>query len=165
MEKSREIRPLSNRRLERMRAQGYTAQSAGEIAELAFGIRFAYKLCTAILIIGLYTTNVYLLGAMMTVASFAIILPKHPFDYLYNSFLSESMGLPKLPAHEPQMKFGCAIATIWIASIIYFIQVGNISIANLLGIVMISLASSASLLDLCIPSIVYNAIFRTRSAV
>ena len=69
---------LSATRINRLKAQGYCNYSDDELSELAFGNKFAYMVCFAILAIGVATANIPTLIAMTIVAFFGIVLP-YPF--------------------------------------------------------------------------------------
>jgi len=93
---------LSATRINRMKAQGYGNYSDAEFSELAFGNKFAYIVCFAILAIGVATANIPILIAMAIVAFLGIILPYHPFDYIYNHVLRGMQNKPKLPPRSNQ---------------------------------------------------------------
>lgn len=152
-------KPLSATRLARLRDQGFWTQSDEELNDLAFGIRFAYRLCTSIVFFGIATQNVTILIAMMGVAFLSVFLPNHAFDYIYNAFLAERMNKPKLPERSVQIKFACSIATVWLGGLIYLFAIGQTSTALILGAIFLVIAISVSTLDFCVPSKIYNALF------
>ena len=149
---------LSPARLSRMRAQGYSAQNDTELSELAFGNRFAYKLCTLVLVTGVITAHLPTLTVMMIIAFFGVVLPNHPFDYIYNYILRQRMGKPHLPKRANQIKFACLMASPWIGGIIYLFSQGYMVGGYALGGSLIGLASLVGWTDICIPSILYNAL-------
>ena len=100
--KTKEI-TLSEKRFNRLRAQGYTNNTKEELTGMAFGIRFAYRTCTAILAVAVISQSVTLFGAMLGIAFLGIVLPNHPFDYVYNHTLSGWINKPKVPARSPQL--------------------------------------------------------------
>lgn len=151
---------LSATRISRIREQGYFNYSDGEIIDLAWGNRFAYILCTSILIFAIGTANITLLTIMTIIAFGGFALPNHPFDYIYNYGIRGIIKKPKLPRRSKQLKFACGTATLWLAAIIYLFSSGNTLAAYILGVVFVSIATLVSTIDLCIPSIVYNAIFK-----
>lgn len=151
---------LSAARIQRMRVQGYTDQSDIELQDMAFGNRFAYRLCTVLLILGVGFASVPLLGLMMAIAALGVILPFHPFDYIYNHAISEKMGKPHIPPRSPQLKFACTTATLWIGTTLYMFYSGNMIAGYILGGMLISVAALVSTTDICIPSIIYNACTR-----
>ena len=152
---------LSEKRINRLRLQGFTCQSVQELSQMAFGIRFAYRVCTSVLIIGAITKNIYVFAGMFVIAFLGATLPNHPFDYLYNHFLSKSMNKPSLPPRSPQLKFACSIATVWLGLIVYFLFHNIITAATILAYLFVFIAGLLSTTDICIPSIIYKAVFLT----
>lgn len=147
---------LSARRVAWIREQGYYAYSDQQIRELAFGNRFAYRLCTVLLTTGIIFINIPLLVFMNVTAMMSIILPNHPFDYLYNHLIRKWTQGPKLPPRSAQLKFACTMATGVIASTIYFFLADMMIAGYLMGFQMVAVASLVSLFDLCIPSKAFN---------
>ena len=150
---------LSKSRINRIREQGYTIQTNAEIIELAFGNRFAYKVCVSLLIIGVSFANIPLLSAMMLIAFLGVVLPNHPFDYIYNLTLHKKMNKPALPPRSRQLKFACTIATLFIGITIYSFYSGLDVLGYITGGSLIGVALLVSTIDLCIPSKIYNALF------
>ena len=151
----KELSPL---RIKRIREQGYTCQNDQEISNLAFGNRFAYQFCLSLLFLGVLFANIPLLSAMLIIAFFGVVLPNHPFDYIYNYFLRKLLSLPKLPNRSPQLKFACALASIFITVTIVLFHSNNIVVGYIVGSTLLSVAFLVSTFDLCIPSIIYNTI-------
>ena len=156
--KTKEIK-LSRTRIDRIREQGYFCQTDETIYELAFGNRFAFRLCGAILTIGVVFSNIPILVTMMLIAFLGVILPYHPFDYIYNNILSKRLNKPKLPPRAPQLKFACGIASLWIGGIIFLFHNSLMLEAYIFGGLLIVVASLVGGIDYCIPSKIYNAIF------
>lgn len=153
---------LSPSRIRRLRAQGYAHQTKDELSALAFGNRFAYRLCTTFLILGVALANVPVLTAMMTIAFFSIILPNHVFDYVYNNFLSHRMNRPEVPPRSRQLKFACIVATLWLGMTIYLFLSGLMTAGYIMGASLASVALLVSTTDFCIPSFIYNLIFNNK---
>jgi len=150
---------LSASRINRLRVQGYTTQSPLELSQLAFGNRFAYRICTALLVVGVATANTPLLSFMLVIAALGVLLPNHPFDYIYNQLLAKRMNKPKLPKRSKQLKFACAVATLWIAATIYLFTSGFLTTGYVMGSILIGIAFTVSTTDFCLPSVIYNTIF------
>lgn len=155
-----ELPLISSRRLHSLRVQGYRDYTDANISELSFGIRFAYYLCSFFVLLGLITANIQILMAMMMVSLFGVILPNHPFDYIYNILLSKPLNKPKLPRRSKQLKFACIVATIWLATTIYLFY-SNLTLTGYVsGGALFSVAFLVSTTDICIPSMIYNFIFK-----
>jgi len=154
---------LSAIRISRLRTQGYVQQDAQSLTNMAFGIRFPYRLCVATIATGLFLQSIEVFIAMTIIAFFGVILPYHPFDYLYNSFLSGPMHRPKLPRRSPQLKFTCFIATIWLLTVVFLMHNVNFTAGLIMGGILGVVASLPSTVDLCIPSLLYNFIFKAKT--
>jgi fatty acid desaturase len=150
---------ISSVRLHRIRTQGYCNFTDANLSELAFGNRFAYIGCGLLILIGVITANIPVLSTMMAIAFFGIILPYHPFDYIYNYAIRGIINKPKLPRRSKQLKFACSIATTWIAITIYLFYTGHSVAGYISGGVMLSIVFLVSTTDLCIPSLIYNFLF------
>lgn len=151
---------ISSRRLYSIRTQGYCDYSDANLSELAFGNRFAYYLCSFFLLIGVISGNIPVLSAMMVVSIFGVMLPNHPFDYIYNILLSKPLNKPKLPRRSQQLKFACIISTVWLATTIYLFYAGYSIAGYVSGGVLFSIAFLVSTTDFCIPSLVYNFLLK-----
>ena len=150
---------LSPKRINYVREQGYVSQCDEEIRQLAFGNRFAYRLCVTLLIPGVLFANIPTLSVMLLVAILGVALPNHPFDYIYNGLLSKRMGKPKLPKRSKQLKFACSLATAFIGATIILFYHNFMLSGYIVGGSLIAVASLVSTIDVCIPSKIYNAIF------
>jgi len=154
---------ISPKHKNRMRVQGYSnGLSDEQLRDLTFGNRFAYAACTSVLILGVAFASIPVLSVMMGIAFFGIILPNHPFDYIYNYVLRQPMNKPMLPRRSPQLKFACTVATIWIGVTIYLFQSGLMPAGYMMGASLIGVAGLVSATDICIPSIIYNFLFRVK---
>jgi len=153
---------LSQTRIYRIKEQGYLRYSNNEIASFAFGNRFAYIICSTLVGIGVATANVPLLSFMAMIAFGGIVLPYHPFDYIYNYILRKSLGKPKLPPRSRQLKFACILATLWLVGTILLFHNGYTTAGYIIGALLFFVAFTVSTFDLCIPSIIYNFLFRVK---
>jgi hypothetical protein len=97
---------------------------------------------------------------MLFIAICGILLPYHPFDYIYNGLLSNLMNKPKLPPRSKQLKFACIIATLGMASTIFLFYAGLTLAGYITGGSLFLVAFLVSTTDICIPSIIYNFIFK-----
>lgn len=153
---------ISQSRIKCIREQGYFKLSDAEISKLAFGNRFAYILCSSIVIVGVILASVPVLSAMLLVAFLGVVLPYHPFDYIYNHLLRSSLNKPKLPPRSKQLKFACAIATIFLAITVYLFYSGYLTAGYIVGALLIFSAVLVSYMDVCIPSMLYNYMFKLK---
>jgi len=151
-------------RRKRLGAQGFDCLNDQEMSQLTFGIRFTYGTCALLAIIGVATANIPLLVFLMTMAFLGAILPNHPFDYIYNYVLRHWMDKPKLPESSNQKRFACGLATPWLAGTIYLFYLGHTLAGYLLGGGLVLTAVLVTTTDICIPSMVYNLLYRKKPA-
>lgn len=154
------IKSISATTYRRLCIQGYGRYSAAELASLHFGIRLPYVLCTLIAATGLALANIPILTALMVIAFLGVILPYHPFDYLYNFGFRYVLRLPPLPPRTAQVKFACGIATVWLGMTVVLFWYGLFTLGVAWGSVLIVIAGLVSITDICIPSMIYNWLTR-----
>ena len=147
----------------RLETQGYVCYTDKELHDHQLGIRFAYGMCITFVSIGLVLSNIYVLAFAMAVAFMAIILPRHPFDYVFNYGVRFIWRKPEVPNRTVQGKFACAIATVWLGLIIYSFAIDNRILAYALGGMLLFVGSLVTFLDICIPSILFNALMKKRN--
>lgn len=152
-------KPISSKLIKRLKTQGYCNISENHLSELAFGNRLAFMMCSIVVFIGVAMANIPLLSAMGLIAFFGIVLPYHPFDYIYNHGLRIIMKKRKLPPRSRQIKFACTIATLWLASTIGLFYMDYMIAGYIVGGILSSLAFTVSITDICIPSLLYNYIY------
>ena len=143
----------------RLHVQGYQNYSDKELNEFKYGIRFAYGLCITLVAIGLITTSIPVLSFTAFVALAGVFLPNHPFDYLYNYGVRQLLNKPKLPPRTNQVKFACGIASVWLTIAIYFLYNDYLVAGNMFGTSLFAVGALVTTTDICIPSMIYNAIF------
>lgn len=151
---------VASKLVKRLKIQGYCGISDKQLSELAFGNRFAYILCSVLIFIGVTTASIPILCIMMLIALYGVLLPYHPFDYIYNHLLSSLMNKPKLPPRSIQIKFACSIATIWLALITGFFFLDYMMAGYVLGGILFFSAFTVSTTDICLPSLLYNYVFK-----
>jgi hypothetical protein len=155
-------RLLSATRINRLHAQGYSDISDAELSELALGNRFAYIVCGTIVAVGVATANIPTLLAVTTVAYLGVVLPYHPFDYVYNHVLRSVLKKPKLPPRSRQLKFTCLIATLGLIATTVLFYAGLAVAGYVVGGLLVAVAFTVSTTDFCIPSTIHNLIFRVK---
>jgi hypothetical protein len=155
-------RILPGVRLRRLRAQGFTTQNDQLLTDMAFGIRFAYRVCVIVLLVAISLKSTALFTSMLGIAFLGIVLPNHPFDYVYNYALKGLLNKPGIPMRPSQLKFACMIATAWLGAVVYLMTSGYKTAALSLAAILAAIALLPSTIDLCIPSTIYKVIFREK---
>ena len=151
---------LSPIRLRRLRAQGFTCENEQTLQQMAFGIRFAYRACVLLLMVAIASKSLLLFSAMLGFSFLGIVLPNHPFDYMFNYTLRLWLRAPMVPARSRQLKFACTIATVFLGAVVGLLYFGMVTQGLITAGILAFFALLPSTIDLCIPSLIYNAIFQ-----
>lgn len=147
----------------RLEAQGFCDLDDATLQELAPWLRWSPALCTLFMVIGVATQSPIILWALAGTAFLGALLPFHPFDLLYNFGMRYLTGTRPLPHQGPQRRFSCGIATVWLIGTGFSFHVGANTLGYALGIPLILVAALVSSTHICIPSMIYNAVFNKRS--
>jgi CDP-diglyceride synthetase len=91
-----------------------------------YGIRFSYPFYISMVAIGIILINPYILSITALIAFFGVMLPMHPFDYLYNYGLTKLINTDKIPSRGSELQVNSGVSLVFnlgvIASIIYKFQ-------------------------------------------
>lgn len=159
---NKRVKTLSVSRINRLKVQGYSGYSDTELTAFAFGNRFAYWVCLIILLLGVITANAPMLFVISVVAFGGIFLPYHPFDYIYNHLIRHKLNRPALPPRSKQLKFTCTIATFWMITTALLFHFELYFAGYVMGSLLAIVAFIVSTTDVCIPSIIYNFLFKVK---
>lgn len=75
-----------------------------------YGLRFSYPLYIAMVTIGILLENPYLLALTALIAFCGVILPMHPFDYLYNYVVAKLIGTTQIPGRGSELQVNSSVA-------------------------------------------------------
>jgi hypothetical protein len=139
--------------------QGYNQTDIESCCHINILVRWTPLLCSLLGLVGLMTKSpIYLiaLGLLTTIGAFGT---KSFYDYLYDISL-KYLHLGKIPIHGNARRFGCAIgAALYISSGIGFF-IGNLYLAYIPSLIIISLAFIAATTQWCFASTLYNFLFK-----
>lgn len=148
----------------RLEAQGFCNLDDATLTELAPWMRWSPALCTVFMAAGTALNSPVVLWSLAATAFAGALLPFHPFDLLYNYGMRFVTGTRPLPNHGPQRRFACGIATAWLLGTGYAFHTGATVVGYALGIPLILVAGLVSVTHFCIPSLIYNTLFKARVA-
>lgn len=154
------VSPITRRRLE---AQGFHDLGDPTMAQLVPWMRWSPALCAAGMIVGVALRSPWVLWALAATAFAGVLLPNHPFDYIYNFGVRHLTGTGPLPANGPQRRFACGLATIWLTATGAAFALHATVLGLVLGVSIASLATLVSVTHICVPSMIYNAIVGRRA--
>ncbi len=146
----------------RLEAQGFCNLDDAAFAELAAWMRWSPAICSIITVLGVSLNSPTILWSLAAVAFLGAILPFHPFDLIYNygmRFLTKTQALPR---QGSQRRFACGIATAWLVGTGWAFHLGAALVGYTLGISLIFVAGLVSITHFCIPSLIYNTLFKAK---
>jgi hypothetical protein len=104
------------------------------------------------------------LWTLGAIAALGSIFPFHPFDLLYNHVVRRLTRTRPLPHHGAQRRFACGMAAVWLTGTGLAFHAGSTTLGYVLGGVLTSVAAIVSVTHFCIPSLVYNTLFRRNAS-
>lgn len=148
----------------RLEAQGFCGLDDASMAELAPWLRWSPALCAIFMALGVVAQSPALLWSLAATAFAGALLPFHPFDLLYNHAVRYLTGTQPFPHQGPQRRFACGIAAVWLIGTGWAFHVGASVVGIALGVPLVLVAALVSITHICIPSMIYNAVFRQGNA-
>lgn len=144
----------------RLEAQGFCDLDDAALKELGPWLRWSPAFCTLIMVIGMALQSSPVLWALAAVAFLGALLPYHPFDFIYNHAARHLTGTRPFPNQGPQRRFACGIASAWLVITGWAFDAGAVGLGYALGIPLFFVAGLVSVMNFCIPSLIYNTLFR-----
>lgn len=146
----------------RLEAQGFSNLDDATLDEVGPWLRWSPAICAVVMTTGVALKSPAVLWALAATAFMGALLPFHPFDLLYNYGARHLTGTRPLPYQGPQRRFACGLATVWLVATGWAFHVGASATGYLLGVSLILVAVLVSITHICIPSLIYNALFKSR---
>ena len=157
--------PVSTTVRRRLEAQGFCGLDDATLEEVAPWLRWSPALCTLFMVTGVVLESSVILWALAGTAFLGALLPFHPFDLLYNYGARHLTRTRMFPQQGPQRRFACGIAMIWLVATGWAFHAGELLTGYLLGVPLILVAALVSVTHYCIPSLIYNTLFKARTPV
>lgn len=143
----------------RLDIQGYACEDDATLARTQLWLRMSPGLCAAIAAIGTVLASPAILWGLMVFAVLGAVLTFHPFDLIYNFGIRRITGTPELPRNGAPRRFACAMASVWLLTTGGLFYADLDTAAYLLGGALISVAALITVTHICIPSLVYRALW------
>jgi hypothetical protein len=148
----------------RLNVQGLNDLDDETLAETAPWHRMAFGLCALMAGVGTVLASPTVLWILMPIAALAALFPVHPFDLIYNHGIRYLRDTGPLPKRRAQSRFACGVGAVWLVATALAFQSGALITGYVLGGALTGVALLVSTTDICIPSMIYNALFlRSRS--
>jgi hypothetical protein len=150
---------LGTKRLCRLDVQGFDSIDKEHLAEVGPWLRMAFALCATLAIVATALASRPLLFTLAAIAFLAAILPVHPFDLIYNYGIRRLTGTRRLPKRGPPNRFACGVGALWVIVTIGAFDSPYPVVGYVLGFTLAAVALLVSTMDICIPSMIFRAIF------
>jgi hypothetical protein len=149
----------------RLNIQGLGDISDEVLASTAPWHRMAFGLCSVLAGLGTILASPVILFSLIAVAGPAALLPFHPFDLIYNFGIRHLRKTGPLPPRMAQARFACGLASVWLAATAMAFRADMLVLGYVLGGALTAIGLLVATTDICIPSMIYNAVFlRSRRA-
>lgn len=146
----------------RLETQGFLGLDDDALAEVGPWLRWSPAWCTAFMAAGTALASPGILWGLAVTAAAGVILPSHPFDYVYNHAVRRLTGTRPLPPNGAPRKFTCGLAATWLGATGLAFALGASTVGYVLGGSLTAAALLVSVTHFCIPSVVYGALFGQR---
>ena len=153
------MRTLSSTTRWRLEVQGFVGVEELTLNETAFWLRLAFALCTVLAAAGTLLASPILLWSLVPIAALAAAFPVHPFDLFYNHGLRYVTGTGPLPRRGAPNRFACGVGAVWMIATGWAFHAGAFTTGYVLGGMLALVGLLVSTTDICIPSLIYRAVF------
>jgi hypothetical protein len=143
----------------RLDIQGFECVEDEALAPVAAWLRLAFGLCAVMAAVGTALASPLVLLLLAPIAFLAAVFTVHPFDLLYNHGIRFLTGTGPLPRRGPPSRFACGLGAVWLVPTAWAFHAGLSVTGYVLGGLLAGVAVLVSTTDICIPSLVYRAIF------
>jgi hypothetical protein len=150
---------LSPKTRKRLEIQGFVNIDEEVLAPTAPWLRFAFGLCTLLAALGTLLASPKILLSLAPIAALGAIFTVHPFDLVYNFGIRIFTGTGELPRRGNPNRFACGLASVWLVATALLFLTGKTAAGYVLGGTLVGVALLVSTVDICIPSMIYRALF------
>ena len=148
----------------RLDVQGLCEVDDATLAEVVPWNRMAFAVCALLAGLGTALASPTFLWILTPIAAAGAIFPVHPIDLIYNHGIRCLRKTGPLPRRRAQTRFACAVGTVWMVATALAFQSGALTAGYILGGSLTAVAALVGTTDICIPSMIYNALFRRSPA-
>jgi len=143
----------------RLNVQGLNDVDDETLAETAPWHRMAFGLCALFAAVGTVLASPTILWTLTAIAALAALFPVHPFDLICNHGIRYLRNTGPLPKRRAQSRFACGVGAVWLVATALAFQSGALITGYILGGALTGVAALVATTDICIPSMIYNALF------
>ncbi len=143
-------------RRKRIEMQGFVGLDDETLRGLGPWFRLAPAICMVWTSIGTIGSSWRVIWGLVPFAFLGAVLPKHPFDLIYEWGFRRWLGSPSIPRYGTPRRFACFVATVWLGFTGWAFYSGANFLGWVLGTVMSLMALVQVSSDFCIPSFFFS---------
>ena len=147
----------------RTRLQGWQGDDARRADAAVLAQRVAPAACAIGAFAGAALQSPLVLTAFAATAVVGTFAPSHPFEWMYNAFAARR-GRPTLPANRAAKRLGCAIGVVLLVGAAVAYAAGAATLGLVLALVLGSTAAFVATTGICVPSMLFTALWGTERA-
>jgi len=136
----------------RVEIQGFSGYRRGERASVVPWLRFTPAVSLLALLAGTALASPLLVFLVASAMALGVLLPGHPWDYVYNGVVRRMTRTGPLPRSGWRRRLAFSIATPWLAATACCFHAGAVSAGYVLGVVMATLMLPLATVHLCVVS-------------
>lgn len=144
--------------------QGFTGLPDNQLRAIDYGLRTGPLFCLALTAVGTWLASPALLLALSAIATLGALLGSNLFDVFYNHGLRYALNGPRLALYPAPRRFACALAGAWLVVTAGLMVAGYPVAGQVMGWIMVGMASVPVTTGFCIPSFTYRLIAKTMPA-
>lgn len=145
------------------RLQGWRGSDAEQADALPLVQRVGPAICAAGAVAGVAAASAPVLAVFAATALVGAFAANHPFEWLYNAWAS-GRGRPRLPRNRAAKRLGCAMGAVFLGGAAAAYAVGADTLGSVLALVLGATATFVAVTGMCIPSLVFTALWGPRRA-
>jgi hypothetical protein len=147
----------------RTRLQGWSGIDAEQADELPGVQRIGSGVCAVGALAGALIGSPLVLAVLAATALAGAFAPNHPFEWLYNRVASTRSG-HQLPRNRAAKRLGCAIGVVFLSGSAAAFALGTLMLGLVLGLVLGGTAAFVAATGICVPSLVFTALWGAHRA-
>ena len=122
-------------------------------------LRLTFGLCGVLGGMGTLFASPTILLVLALFAAVAAASPVHPFDLIYNHGIRYLTGTGPLPRRGAPTRFACGMSAVLVLVTAWAFSAGHPAVGYSLGGMLTFVVLLVSTTDICIPSLIYRALF------
>ncbi len=137
---------------ERIQAQGFCGLDDAVYSQINYPLRLSPAICMVWAAVGTSLASATILGFLIPFALLGAILPRHPFDVIYNHGFRYLLGTPELPRYPVRRRLACVYpATLMLSIAALGFHAGMPMVGYIAGSLIVAAAFVNVSTGFCVP--------------